>query len=134
MTADGAKWFTEPVSLDQALEADLDDLESFPRVQQALEHIQYFGENLPEGMKISCPVAVGPLTTADMILGADIWMQFYDQPEKLRRLLDKITGATIKLLKMYKAVGGEAMDVAWIGPLYMSCGGVKIGNDRMAML
>ena len=134
VTDDGTKWYADPITLDQALEADLDDLHSFPRVRQALEHLHYFKENLPQGVKISCPIAVGPLTNADLILGTDMWMQFYDQPEKMRLLLDRITQVIAGLLKIYKAIAGEALDVAWIGPLYMSCGGVKIGNDSMVML
>ena len=134
VTDDGTIWFSSPISLDEALDVDLDDLESSPAVQQTLEHLNFFRENLPEGVKISCPIAVGPLNNADLILGKEIWMKFYDEPEKMHRILDRIADATIRLLKLYKKVAGEPMGVAWIGPLYMSSGGVKIGNDSLVML
>ncbi len=134
VTDDGTMWFSKALSLDEALDADLDDLDKHSEVQLALEHLRFLGENLPEGVKTSCPIAVGPLTTADYILGKDIWLEFYDRPEKIRNLLDKITEATIRLLKLYKSIVDEPMDIARIGPLYMSCGGIKIGNDSLVML
>lgn len=134
ITEDGTKWYSEPLDLDQALQADLDELENLPRVQQALEHLHFFKQNLPEGVKISCPIAVGPLTTADLILGKDMWMQFYDQPEKMHALFEKIAEAIIRVLEIYKQVAGEPRGSAWIGPLFMSCGGLKMGNDSMVML
>ena len=69
-----------------------------------------------------------------MILGKDVWVEFYDHPDKILALFDKISEAIIRLLKLYKEVVGESLDRALIGPLFMSCGGVKIGNDSLVML
>ncbi len=66
VTDDGAIWHSEPIDLDEALDVDLDNVESCCAVQQTLEHLHFFRENLPEGVKISCPIAVGPLNNADL--------------------------------------------------------------------
>ena len=134
VTNDGAGWYSQPITLDQALDADLSDLQKLPSVRKTLEHIHFFQSNLPEGVKVSLPIAVGPLNLTDNILGKSMWTQFYDNPDKMHRVLAKITDAIITLLRIYKQVAGEPDDIAWIGPLYMTCGGVKMGNDSLVML
>lgn len=134
VTEDGTGWYSRHISLDEALAVDTSDLQHFPAVQKTLEHIRFFRENLPEGVKVSCPVAVGPLNNADRILGINMWTEFFDHPQKMHALLEKITDLTIRLGTIYKQAAGEPLDMAWIGPLYMACGGLKFGNDSLVML
>lgn len=131
---EGTVWFPEPLSIDAALDVDIDDIHERGETRRVLEHLHFLRENLPEGVHISCPTAVGPLSHADMLLGIDIWVLFYDEPDKMRRLLEKITQATARLLKLQKQIVGEPMDSMWTGCLFMSNGGVKIGNDSMVMM
>ena len=134
VTDDGTGWYSEPITLDQALDADLTDLQQFPYVRKTLDHINFFQDNLPDGVKVSLPIAVGPLNIADNLLGKSLWTEFYDHPDEMHRLFAKITDTIVTLLKLYKKVAGEPDDMALIGPLYMTCGGVKMGNDSMVML
>jgi hypothetical protein len=134
VTEDGTGWYSDPISLDQALNADTNNLETLPTVQKTLEHIHFFHENLPDAIKVSCPIAAGPINNADMVLGKQMWLEFYDRPEKIRALLEKITDVMIALARLYKQAVDEPMESAWIGPLYMSCGGLKIGNDSLVMV
>ncbi len=131
---EGAAWFSERITIDQALDTDLDDIQNLGDIPLVLEHLQYFKENLPDGVEIECPLAVGPLTLADCILGESIWISFYENPEKLHRLIEHITDAIIRLLALYKQVIGESIGTLRTGPLYLSSGGVKVSNDSMVML
>ena len=134
VSEEGTVWFTDLISIDRAIDVDIDEIEKLGEMPRVLDHLHFFHENVPEGVRVSCPMAVGPLSQADVILGADIWLLFHDQPEKVRRLLDKITDAITKLLKMQKKIVGEPVECMWTGPFFMSNGGIKIGNDSVVML
>jgi hypothetical protein len=131
---DGTVWFPDPMSIDSALDVDIDEVEKLGEMPRVLEYLHFFRENVPRGIKVCCPMVTGPLLEANNILGQDIWLLFYEQPEKLCRLLARLTDVIAKLLKLQKEIVGEPMDCMWTGPLFMSNGGVKIGNDSVVML
>ena len=134
VSEEGTVWFPDPITIDRALEVDTDEVHKLGEMPRVFEHLQFLRENVPEGVRISCPTAVGPLSQADILLGIDIWYLFHDQPGKVRRLIEKIADATAKLLKLQKDIVGEPIDSMWTGCLFMSNGGVKIGNDSVVML
>ena len=131
---EGTVWFSEHIGIDQALDIDWDNVEKSGEVARVVEHLTFFKENIPEGVNISCPIAAGPLSIADSILGQDIWMLFYDQPEKVKLLISNISDMIIKLLKLFKGILGDPLESSWIGPLHMACGGVKLGDDSIVMM
>ena len=131
---EGTVWFPDLISIDRALDVDIDEVDELGEMPRVFDHLHFLHENAPGGVRVSCPTAVGPLSQADIILGTDIWPLFYDQPEKLFRLLDKIADVIAKLLKLQKKIVGEPTDCMWTGPLFMSNGGIKIGNDSVVML
>lgn len=134
ITKEGTAWYAEPLSLDAALDADLDDLAHCGEIPRILDFLAYFKDNVPAGVQACCPVAVGPISQTDALLGAQIWTLFYDQPGKVRALIEKVTDAIIELLRLCKAVIGEPMGEFSFGSLHLSCGGVKIGSDSMVMM
>ena len=131
---EGTVWFPDPISIDKALDVDIDEIEELGEMPRVLDHLHLLHEEVPEGVRVSCPMATGPLSLADTILGIDIWYLFYDQPEKVRMLLNRITDVIAKLLKIQKKIADEPMACMWTGPLFMSNGGVKIGNDSVVMV
>jgi hypothetical protein len=131
---EGGAWFTNQLTIDQALDTDLDNIDNLGDVPRVLEHLNFFKDNVPEGIEISCPIAVGPLSQIDYIIGESIWTAFHDSPEKLHRLIDKVTDAMIMLLKLYKETLGQPIETLHTGPLYLSPGGIKVSNDSLVML
>jgi len=131
---EGSVWFPDTISIDSALDVDIDEVEKLGEMPRVFDHLYFLHENAPEGVRISCPIAVGPLSQVDTIIGQDIWTLFYDQPDKIYALLLKITAVITKLLKLQKKIVCEPIDCMWTGPLFMSNGGVKIGNDSVVML
>ncbi len=134
MGDNGAGAITKTVTLREALDVDLDDLEAIPDVQRALEFIEFFMANVPEGVSVCCPMGIGPLTLVDSILGTDVWMTFYDEPDGIRELIEKATDATIRLVELFKKALGEPIDSTYIGPVHFLNCGIKIGSDSMVMM
>ncbi|MBN2296411.1 MAG: hypothetical protein JXM70_28540 [Pirellulales bacterium] len=130
---DGSAWYSKTVDLDRALDTDLSDLRKMGQVPLVLEHLEFFRENLPAEVHIALPVAIGPINQADAILGATIWEKFYDEPEKMHALMDKITDAIIEFRWLCKdAIRGG--NESYIGPLCLSFDCAKIGNDALVMM
>ena len=75
----GTPWYPEPLTLDEALAADVDDLAADPQVQLALEHIRYYRQNIVPGVHVSCPIAIGPFTYIDLMLGRSLYTELYWQ-------------------------------------------------------
>ena len=134
LTEDGTAYFPNPISIDQALNASLEHPESLGEMPRVIECLDFFRQNVPEGVRIECPIAVGPLSLIDQLLGEHVWTLFYEQPEKIRTLLDKVTSLLIRLLCRFKEAVDEPVDSAAIGPLHLSRGGAKIGSDSLVML
>jgi len=130
----GCPWFPNPIDLDQAIDADLTDLSRRGQVPLVLEHLHFFKENTVPGVKVSCPIAAGPFNVIDAMLGNDLWLLLYDEPEKIHALMSKIAELLTELLKLYKQILAEPITTAEIGPLYLARGGVKIGSDSMVMV
>ena len=98
-----------------------------------MDHIQFFRENLPAEVHIALPVAVGPLNQIDAILGTSMWEKFYDAPEKMYALIDKVTDAIIEFRRLCQEAAQSGTDT-YIGPLYMPFDCAKIGNDALVMM
>lgn len=130
----GCAWFSKPIDLDRAINADVTDLAGSGQVPMVLDYLRFFKEHIVPGVKIGCPIAMGPFNIIDAMLGTDLWLLLHDAPDKIHVLMAKITDVIIRLVKLYKEVLGESLDTAEIGPLYLARGGVKIGSDSMVMV
>ena len=130
---DGSVWYNKTVDLDHALNVDLSDLRNIGQIPLVLEHLHFFRENLPADVHIALPVSVGPINQADAILGTAIWEKFYDAPEKMHVLLDKITDAIIEFRRLCQEAAQSGTDT-YIGPLYLPFDCAKIGNDALVMM
>lgn len=54
------------------------------------EFQRYFKEHMPEGLVIQHPDVQGPFNSAHLIRGNDIIYDFYDDPDRVEVLLDKV--------------------------------------------
>ena len=129
----GCPWFPNPIDLHRAIHADMSNLADQGQVPMVLDALQFFKEHTVPGVRVSCPIGAGPFNVIDAMLGRDLWLLLYDEPQKVHALMAKITDVIAELLRLYKEVVGEPMTTADIGPLYLARGGVKIGSDSMVM-
>lgn len=76
---------------------------SFPEIDR---HYQYYLENLPYGVGFMLPDLQGPFNNAHLLRGNDIFTDFYDEPEAIELLLDKVTRFQIKMTRRYHELCG----------------------------
>lgn len=90
-------------------------------------------ENLPEGVHIQHPDIQSAFNSAHLIRGNDILMDFYDQPEAVKKLLDLVTDFMIDVTRYVKDMirGEHDWFFDW-GALWK--GSARISNCSMHMI
>lgn len=89
--------------------------------------------NLPPGIHIQHPDIQSAFNSAHLIRGNDILMDFYDDPESVDLLLDKVTDFMINITRHTKAMISDDPD--WFfdwGSLWKGC--ARISNCSMQMI
>lgn len=97
------------------------------------EWTECWRQTLPPGIQIQHPDIQSAFNTAHLIRGNDILTDFYDAPETVAALLDKVTEYMIMLTHHVKAAIGEGSD--WFfdwGALWKGC--ARISNCSMQMI
>lgn len=97
------------------------------------EYTEFYLENLPEGVHIQHPDIQSPFNTAHLIRGNDILLDFYDDPDAVDVLLDKVTDYMIDLTFYLKDMISE--DKEWFfdwGALWK--GVARISNCSMHLI
>jgi hypothetical protein len=94
---------------------------------------EYFKENIPEGVAIQHPDIQSPFNTAHLVRGDSMFTDFYDDPDGVEALLDRITDYMIDLVPYLKSMVSE--DKEWFhdwGGLWK--GQARISNCSMQMI
>lgn len=86
---------------------------------------QYFLEHLPADTVIRHPDVQGPFNTAHLLRGNDILFDFFDDPEAVRVLLDKVADFMIDWIRYVKRDISD--DPLW----FYDSGGLWRGGARM---
>jgi hypothetical protein len=90
-------------------------------------------KHIPEGINIQHPDIQSPFNTAHLIRGNDIFLDLYDNPELVDKLLDKVTDYMIALTPHLKSMISN--DQEWFydfGSLYR--GSARLSNCSMHMI
>lgn len=99
----------------ERLEAELEDLDGLepadPKAEnymgKALAYLSYMEKYKPKGIQAGPSLLMGPATVAALIRGTtDFCMDIFDDPERVRRLLDVITETSISYLKAQEEILG----------------------------
>jgi len=116
---------------------DIDDLE-IPSLDagwfgKLYEFTRFFMENKPDIMGIQQPDLQSPFNNAHLVRGNDILYDFYDDPERLDILLDKMAEYQIRLIKHYQEFAGleEGIQYDW-GLLWK--GNARLSNCSLHMI
>ncbi len=97
------------------------------------EWTRFWKENLPEGIHIQHPDIQSAFNSAHLIRGNDILTDFYDDPETVGVLLDKVTDFMIEITRHVKSMISN--DPAWFfdwGSMWK--GFARISNCSMQMI
>lgn len=68
------------------------------------EYLAFFRENAPDFVRMQIPDLQGPFNNAHLIRGNDILLDFYDAPEMVETLLQKVTDYQIALARRMKTL------------------------------
>ena len=97
------------------------------------EWTELWKENLPEGVHIQHPDIQSSFNSAHLIRGNDIMTDFYDNPEAVGFLLDKVTDFMIEITRHTKSMISQDQD--WFfdwGSMWKGC--ARISNCSMQMI
>jgi len=70
------------------------------------DYTAYFRERLPEGVVIQHPDIQSPFNNAHLIRGNDILTDFFDEPEAVEAVLDRVTDYMIDLIPYLLSISG----------------------------
>ncbi len=132
-------WLTSHLTRDEVKKMTFPDLDNNIMMQRAIEYLHYFQQSVPPWIHIYLPDTQGPFDIAHAILGQDIFLSIYDEPDLVHYLLDFSTELYIEVTKRLKMVINEPMNCCYHGHalvrgIYMSNGGTRISEDSATLL
>jgi len=132
-------WLTSHLSKEEIKTISFPDLDNNPMMQRTIEYLQYFRETVPPWIHVYLPDTQGPFDIAHAILGQEIFLEIYDDPELVHHLLDFSTRLYIEVTKKLKRIINEPIDSCYHGHalargIYMANGGTRISEDSATLL
>jgi len=97
-------------SLQEALDTDIEPVEETPIGRQTLDMIDYFLEKTRGRLPLSLTDTQSPMNTASFLLETNaFYMSFYDDPEGLKQLLERITAELLRFTQKQKDRIGDVL-------------------------
>ena len=135
ISKDKMPWLKEHLSKEDILIFDLpEDISKSGLMPRAIEYIDYYKAILPPELHIYLPDTQGPFDIAHLIRGDEIFIDFYEDPEFIHRLMELSTQAYIKVSLLMKEIIGEPYASGYHTSLYMAKGGVRMCEDTTTLL
>lgn len=136
---DAFPWLTTHLSREEIKKITFPDLDNNIMMGRAIEYLKFFQESVPSWIHIYLPDTQGPFDIAHAILGQDIFLALYDDPELVHNLLSFSTELYIEVTKRLKKVINEPINCCYHGHalvrgIYMANGGVRISEDSATLL
>lgn len=133
---DEMPWVVEKPPRESLLDIDLDRLDHaglMPRVIEFIRLARAALKDFPQ-IHVYMPDLQGPMNTAFLLRGQDIFFEMTDEPDFYHRLMDVICEVFIRLTKRLKEEIGEPLDAGYHGAMYMENGGARVVDDVSIML
>ncbi|HOB73682.1 MAG TPA: uroporphyrinogen decarboxylase family protein [Phycisphaerae bacterium] len=129
-------WVEEKPPRERLLDVDLDALDRIGLIPRVIEFIHLARETLKDfpQVHVFMPDLQGPMNTAFLLRGQDIFFDMADDPDYYHRLMEVVSEVYIRLSRRLKAELGEPLDGGWHGALYMEGGGARVVDDVSIML
>lgn len=131
---DKMPWVTEHVSLDDLDDFDADTAPLGGVMEIVIERSAYLAQKLA-GSSITpfCYDSQGPFDAAHLVIGDDIFLAMYDEPDRVHNLLDQCTRMIIRTTRLYKEAVGEPIDGGRHSNFAMR-GGIRICEDTSTLI
>ncbi len=146
----GAKLISPGVDIDRIEDAgywvekllvDIEDVEKLDssKMQSELfldlmKQLEYYKRNSPSWAEIAVMV-IGPFSIAELLRGSDIYLDMYDNPEYVHRLLQICTDTLIRCVELFRETLGYSNNVKEAcTPFGMWYPGLRFGDDSIINL
>lgn len=132
---DKMPWLERHLSLDAVRELDPETISIGGTFARGLEMIAFFREQL-HGVPAIYPMDTqGPFDLAHLIMGDDIFLLMYDEPEAVHQLMRFCTAFLEKLIRRMKEAIGEPLTVThYQGSICSESFGIRICEDTAVLL
>jgi len=131
---DKMPWVTEHVSLDDLDDFDADTAPLGEVMELVMERSAYLAQKLAgSGITPFCYDSQGPFDAAHLVIGDDIFLAMYDEPDRVHNLLDQCTRMIIRTTRLYKETVGEPMTGGRHSSFTMR-GGIRVCEDTSTLL
>jgi hypothetical protein len=100
---------------------------------KVIEHLEYYRKQAPPQFPITPPSEQSPFVIAYQLRGDAIFLDLYDHPEEVKRLLELITDTFIRVERLYKEVLKERNGYR-VSFQYLFVPGLRIAADSDVML
>jgi hypothetical protein len=118
--------------IEQVWDMDVPSLDH-PVLLKVFEHLEYYRKNAPSGMPVTPPGEQSPFIMAYQMRGDAIFLDLYDHPDAVKRLLQLITDTFIRVERQYKAILDEPE--GWRASFqYLFVPGLRIAADSNVLL
>lgn len=132
---DKMPWLDRHLQLEEIRELDPAKVQPCGTFARGLEMIAFFRERL-NGVPAIYPMDTqGPFDLAHLIMGDDIFLLMYDEPEAVHQLMRFCTAFLEKLIRRMKEAIGEPLTVThYLGSICSDNFGIRICEDTAVLL
>ncbi len=132
---DKMPWVTEHVPLTELDDFDPAAAPDSDCIKLALARAQYMQEALAgSGITANCWDTQSPFDVAHLVIGDDIFFAMFDEPERLKALIDKCADMIIRHRRAFYAVTGQDVNFGRDGGNVTMRGGVRLSEDTLTLL
>jgi len=131
---DKMPWVTEHVSLGSLDDFDAETAPLGGVLELVMERSRYLAEKLAgSGITPFCFDTQGPFDAAHLVIGDEIFLAMYDEPDRVHHLLDQCTRMIVRTTRLYKEAVGEPTDGGRHSSFAMR-GGIRICEDTSTLV
>ena len=132
--SDKPPWIIHPLSTEQITNWDLTNIEDKDLFPMVSEFMIFFKKKLDNFSQPYLPSTLGPFDLAYLLRGNDIFIDMYDSPSSVFRIMEKTTEAFIKANIFFKEIIDEPLTSGVYDAVYMANGGVRVTEDSSVLL
>jgi hypothetical protein len=132
-------WLISHLSKKEIINLKIPNLDNTEMMKRAIDYLDFFKETLPEWIHVYQPDTQGPFDIAHAIYGSNLFIDIYDDPYFVHKLMELSTELYIQVSKRLKKVIGEENDKCYHGHalvrgIYMANGGTRISEDSATLI
>jgi len=133
--SDKMPWLKKHLTKEEVIKIEPGDFNIEGDFELGLQHMKKFNEVLDGVIPTYCLDTQGPLDIAHLLLGDDLFMEFYDDPKFVHHLMEISLELIIKCTEIVKELSGEASgEIVHSNSLYADNMGIRICEDTTAII